>query len=278
MKNEKLYTLLLILLFLWIYLWMVLFSFMMKFSKNFFSIFYLIVVHFLIILLSWAFLATCLTDPGKPPIFWGFYIDEPQNRRKRYCLTCHVFKPERCHHCSTCNRCVLAMDHHCPWFACCIGYYNRRFFIQTLTYALLTFLFMLTFNSRSVYYFIVSLKNVDQWSDFETNVADLLHLFTFVLASFFILIVARFYRYHLKLLRANNTTIEQLDAKRKEAPIDSQYDLGMRRNIISVMGVSYLGWFLPLSNLPMPSDGVVWMTRESECFAQGKTVQVPMLG
>ncbi|KAK3521949.1 hypothetical protein QTP70_020052, partial [Hemibagrus guttatus] len=35
----------------------------------------------------------------------------------RYCDRCQVIKPDRCHHCFTCDKCVLKMDHHCP----CLG-------------------------------------------------------------------------------------------------------------------------------------------------------------
>ena len=78
--------------------------------------------HFLLLLTIWCYFVTYCSDPGKPPVFWGFYLDEPEEKRKRYCLVCHIFKPERCHHCSTCNRCVLNMDHHCPWLNTCIGF------------------------------------------------------------------------------------------------------------------------------------------------------------
>ena len=73
-------------------------------------------------------------------------MNEPENRRKKYCLICHLFKPERCHHCSTCQRCVLGMDHHCPWLATCIGYFNRKFFMLTLIWAEVSILLILAFN------------------------------------------------------------------------------------------------------------------------------------
>ncbi len=40
----------------------------------------------------------------------------PQNveRFKKFCRKCRAFKPQRAHHCSICNRCVIKMDHHCP--------------------------------------------------------------------------------------------------------------------------------------------------------------------
>ena len=40
----------------------------------------------------------------------------------RWCRECRVVKPDRCHHCSSCQRCVLKMDHHCPWLGWCIVY------------------------------------------------------------------------------------------------------------------------------------------------------------
>ena len=77
-------------------------------------------------------------DPGRVPMHWGFFLDDQEQKKRRYCLICHIFKPERCHHCSTCNRCVLNMDHHCPWINNCVGFQNRKFFILLIFYVVVT--------------------------------------------------------------------------------------------------------------------------------------------
>ena len=74
---------------------------------------FLVTFHILVFLLLLSFFKAMITNPGLVPPLWGFYMGDSETKRRRYCLMCHVFKPERCHHCSTCNRCVLNMDHHC---------------------------------------------------------------------------------------------------------------------------------------------------------------------
>ncbi|KAL4105697.1 hypothetical protein PRIC1_003757 [Phytophthora ramorum] len=53
------------------------------------------------------------------------------------CRRCKLLKPFRAHHCSFCNRCVLKMDHHCPWVANCVGEGNYKFFFHFIVYAFL---------------------------------------------------------------------------------------------------------------------------------------------
>ena len=46
------------------------------------------------------------------------------------CKKCNAPKPPRTHHCSVCERCVLKMDHHCPWMNNCIGLRNQKSFLH----------------------------------------------------------------------------------------------------------------------------------------------------
>lgn len=55
----------------------------------------LVVFHVLFGLLGWSMGKAIGGDPGRVPIYWGFFAEESENRKRRYCLLCHSFKPER---------------------------------------------------------------------------------------------------------------------------------------------------------------------------------------
>lgn len=47
----------------------------------------------------------------------------------KYCKTCNIWRPLRCHHCRICDNCIETQDHHCVWINNCVGRRNYRYFL-----------------------------------------------------------------------------------------------------------------------------------------------------
>lgn len=63
----------------------------------------------------------------------------PNDQSGQMCTKCQPnrWKPDRAHHCQYCNRCILKMDHHCPWVANCVGHHNYKPFYLFCFYEML---------------------------------------------------------------------------------------------------------------------------------------------
>ncbi|EZG86310.1 putative DHHC domain protein [Gregarina niphandrodes] len=149
------------------------------------------------------------------------------------------------------------MDHHCPWINNCVGFYNRKFFIQTLIYANVCLIILIVHSivhltDAALEFNHYQIAGPIDYVDWGCGIAMI--TFTAVLLAGLI----PFTRFHWHLLVVNSTTIETMDvANRTE---DSRYDLGALRNIQQVFGVTSWLWWLPMHvYLSCPQgDGVRW--------------------
>lgn len=159
-KNSIMYPIGIGVFFMIDYFFLIFIPFIGKQDMSFLIKVFLIVLHIVLFFVVWCFVILYNSNAGVPPPFWGFYLNDTEQKKKRYCLICHVFKPERCHHCSTCNKCVLVMDHHCPWLNGCIGFLNRKYFMMLLFYTIISLLLIVISN---FYYVFDFFKNKKMW-------------------------------------------------------------------------------------------------------------------
>ncbi|KAH9923635.1 zf-DHHC-domain-containing protein [Fomitopsis serialis] len=213
----------------------------------------LVPFNVLVGMLFWNYYLCTVTDPGRVPHGWqpdvqgndGYEIKK-LTHGPRFCRTCETYKPPRAHHCRQCKRCVLRMDHHCPWVNNCVGHFNYGHFIRFLFYVDCACTYHLAMISRRIY------LATQVWENFES--AELIFIILNMVTCIPVwLAVGGFTLYHFWMLSGNSTTIEgwekdkvaTLVRRGKIHEIKFPYNLGVWRNICSVLGDSPLWWCWP---------------------------------
>ncbi|KAI8919025.1 DHHC palmitoyltransferase-domain-containing protein [Powellomyces hirtus] len=222
--------------------------------------------------------------------------------KPRWCKTCKVYKPPRSHHCSVCDRCVLKMDHHCPWLNNCIGHANQGYFLRfvcSVTFSALYCLCLLALRVWDLWHY----QNLLEASystpydphrptiDFYTpppEGPEVVFLICNLLVLFLLLLtVGILSGYQVYYTSQNITTIESFENERIETLVRQgklaagdvpvyPYDLGVYRNFQTVLGPHPWLWLLPL---PAPGDGITHPINEATSHhlqqTGAKTVQWP---
>jgi len=234
--------------------------------------FYLVFYHLFASLFLWSYYQVVFTNAGNPSS--EFYLSEvekyelntarDERSRKevldrkakdlpllqrskdmsiRICEKCHCIKPDRAHHCSSCGKCILKMDHHCPWVNNCVGFANYKHFILFLFYGVTYCIYVA---STSLEYFIQS------WNDLQAFTPGRFHLiFLFFVSLMFSVSICSLLAYHIYLVLENTTTFESCHAPyfySTGLADRNGFNLSKKENFKQVFGNSLFKAFLPISS------------------------------
>ena len=126
----------------------------------------------------------------------------------KYCKTCNIWRPPRCHHCRTCDNCIETQDHHCVWINNCVGRRNYRYFFAFVSTGTLLGIF-LTFASLGHCLRYRSEHRISFATSIDTN------RIPFAMFVYGLLVTpypACLWGYHLWLMARGETTREYLNS------------------------------------------------------------------
>lgn len=138
-----------------------------------------------------------------------YLIDTPEeplisnNVKLTFWVKCNTRRPERTHHCSICQICVLRMDHHCAWISNCVGQFNHKYYILFLIYTSLLTWMMAIINSLAI--ISLTVDDVKVWS-LEAAYYELSGVTSFVICA----LTTNLAIYQTKMISLDRTTLEDL--------------------------------------------------------------------
>ncbi|RLV94261.1 Palmitoyltransferase ERF2 [Spathaspora sp. JA1] len=168
-----------------------------------------------------------------PPEEYFNTITLPHNKHNvqvKYCASCHIWRPPRTSHCSTCQVCILSHDHHCIYLNNCIGERNYRYFLWFLLTAVLSCIYLLTIT-------IIHLTHTNINQSIRKHPVALLLFIYSILALIYPFLLLLF---HVFLTSQNLTTREYLNYvyKIKNSGYVNGFD---QENIFKNLYINWIG-------------------------------------
>lgn len=184
--------------------------------------------------------------------------------KKLFCQKCSMKRPGRAHHCKLCNKCVLKMDHHCPWIMNCVGHANQKYFVLFLFYATLGDLigFVILLNETLALDFD-NLPKYSEKKDFLSVIVFPMLLLGCTMLAFSMTIAIGFLFFvQIRFVLYNSTTIE---SKKFEKYEDSPYYFEKHFfNFKVVMGDDALEWFFPVFKKNIHNHGFYFINPKNQ--------------
>lgn len=189
------------------------------------------------------------------------FVEAKFDGSRRVCRKCNnTPKPDRAHHCSSCNTCILKMDHHCVFINKCIGFYNYKFFLLFLIWAAIS----CWYQAYLSYVQVLETHAVQTYILYQSSQLQFTTVSLHIAVSCFVgfcvgCAISLFFLLHLYLVLSNTTTLEYFEKRRSGC--DNIYDLGVLENLQRVFGSwrEMIYWFLPvLTPYSRQGDGIVF--------------------
>lgn len=192
----------------------------------------------------------------------GKFLNSSDKEQWTMCTICECLRPPRSWHCNTCDVCILKRDHHCTFFACCIGYFNHRYFIYFTFYIFIAMIYSFYYNVKFLSLFItwnhglVLVKFIFPLASFVIDFGDeSLYVFLVVINVIVGLFTGFLFIYHF-----NNVLRGRIVPEISTYTEKFVYDKGWKNNMIEVFGSRwYLTWISPFISSPLPGNGVEWV-------------------